>query len=172
MSKRKNDKLEETTELLKKVAQDPDSVTNAEKRQLKKLIGGDSSLMIEALQIIQKEQGSDYCPSTPPSSLNDDRTHEEIIADNYVTLAKFAIEKSGLKNVRNLKVQEGDCGFIIYALTPEPVELDLERYATIDYPANEELLLEAEALQADLFMEDNTEKYRLKIIQLIENTVL
>lgn len=171
MSKRKINKLDETTELLKKVAQDPDSVTNAEKKQLKKLIGGDSSLMIEALQIIQKEQGSDYCPNTPPPSHNDDRTHEEIIADNYVTLAKFAIEKSGLKNVRKLKVQEGDCGFIIYALTPEPVELDLERYATIDYPANEELLLEAEALQADLFMEDNTEKYRLKIIQLIENSI-
>ncbi len=173
MSKRRDDKLNETIELFKKVAQDPNSVSNAEKKRIKKLIGDDMSLMIEALQTMQKEQGFDDCSDTPlMPSHNDSRTLEEIIADNYVALAKFTIEKMQLKNVSKLKVVDSDCCFTIYALTPDPVELDLIQFATSDYPNNKELLLEAEALQSDLSMDDSAGKYRIKIIQLIENSVL
>ncbi len=59
-----------------------------------------------------------------------------------------------------------------YALTPEPVELDIEQFCTSDYDDNKELLLEAEALQADLFMEDNTESFILEIIERIESATL
>ena len=102
----------------------------------------------------------------------DNRSLEEIIADNYIALAKFAIEKLQIKNVQQLKVKESDCGFVIYALTPEPIEIDIQQFATSDYPNNKELLLEAEALQADLFMEDSTEKYRFEIIERIEKAAL
>ncbi len=166
MKKSRAEKSDELTKLLKKTLQDTNSVSNADKKRMKKLIA-DPTLLLEAMQNIDPDF------SVPPFIADDDsRTNEEIIADNYVALAKFTIEKMQLKNVRKLKVEDTDCGFIIYALTPEPVELDFEQFATSDYPTNKELLLEAEALQADLFIEDSTEKYRLEIIDRIENTVL
>lgn len=173
MSKNNDDKLNELTELFKKVAQEPEKVTNSEKQQIKSLIEDDNALMIEALKNMAEEEEVDPCFSVPSPSLpNDDRPYEEIIADNYVFLAKFAIEKAGLKNVQRLKVKEDNGSLIIYALTPKPVELDFEQFCTSDYQQNRELLREAEALQADLFSEDSTQKFLVKIIELIENAVL
>lgn len=167
------DKLAAATELLKKVAQNPESVSNADKKQIKKLIGGDTSLIIRALQNIAAEQDPNFGTAVPfPRNPDDGRTDEEIIAGNYIALAKFAIRKLELSNIHKLKVQDTDTGFVIYALTPEPVELDIEQFCTSDYPNNKELLLEAEALQADLFMEDNTEKFCLEITERIENAIL
>lgn len=171
MNKNNNDKLNQTIDLFKKVAQNPDSVSNDDKKQIKKLIRGDKSLMIEALLSMQKEFDPDYGCDLPITR-NDGRTHEEIIADNYIALAKFTIEKLHIKNAHKLKATEGDCGFVLIALTPDPVELDYEQFATSDYPNNKELLLEAEALQADLFTEDGTEQFKLEIIKRIENATL
>lgn len=102
----------------------------------------------------------------------DGQTDEQIIAENYIALAKFAVEKLEMKNVIGLKAEVKDSGFIIYALTPKPVELDLESFATSEYQNNRELLLEAEALQADLFLEDNTEEYLAEIVNIINNAKL
>lgn len=166
MNKNRIEKADLLAELMKKALQDKDSISGGEKKCLKKLVS-DPTLLVEAFQKL------DPSFSVPAFTTNDDnRTHEEIIADNYIALAKFTIEKSQLKNAHKLKVKESDCGFIIYALTPEPVELDFLQYATSDYPDNKELLLEAEALQSDLFMEDSTEKFKIEIINRIENANL
>lgn len=166
MKKNRSDNLNELTELIQKVLQNSDSIKGSEKKRMKKLVS-DPTLFVEAVQKLDPDL------SVPTFSLGtDNRSLEEIIADNYVALAKFAIEKLQIKNVQQLKVKESDCGFVIYALTPEPIEIDIQQFATSDYPNNKELLLEAEALQADLFMEDSTEKYRFEIIERIENADL
>ena len=166
MKKNRNENLNELTELMKKVLQNSDSIMDSDKKRMKKLVS-DPTLLAEAMQIINPDFN---IPSFPVSE--DSRSLEEIIADNYIALAKFAIGQMKLKNVSRLKVQESDGSFVIYGLTPEPVELDFYSFATSDYPYYKELLLEAEALQADLFMEDSTEKYRFEIIERIENTIL
>ncbi len=166
MKKNRSDNLNELTELIQKVLQNSDSIKGSEKKRMKKLVS-DPTLFVEAVQKLDPDL------SVPTFSLGtDNRSLEEIIADNYVALAKFAIEKLQIKNVQQLKVKESDCGFVIYALTPEPIEIDIQQFETSDYPNNKELLLEAEALQADLFMEDSTEKYRFEIIERIENADL
>lgn len=166
MQKNRSEKLNELTELIKKALQDTDSIVRSEKKRMRKL-ASDPTLLVEAMQTINPDFD---IPPFPIS--NDSRTLEEIIADNYIALAKFTIEQMNLKNVSKLKVQCTDDSFIIYGLTPEPVELDFYSFATGDYPHYKELLLEAEALQADLFMEDSTEKYRFEIIERIENSIL
>ncbi len=166
MKKNCRDKLTELTELIQKALQEPDSIMASEKKRMKKLVS-DPTLLVDAFHKLDPDFS---VPSFPDST--DTRSHAEIIADNYVALAKFAIEKLQIKNVRQLKVNESDCGFVIYALTPKPIEIDFQQFATSDYPNNKELLLEAEALQADLFMEDSTEKYRFEIIKRIENADL
>ncbi len=166
MKNNRKEKKNELTDLLSKTMKDADSITDSEKKRMKKLVS-DPTLLLEAMQNLNPDF------SVPTFHDKDDsRTPEEIISDNYVTLAKFTIEKMQLKNVSKLSVKDTDCGFIIYALTPEPVELDFAQFATCDYPDYEELLLEAEALQSDLSMEDSTEKYRLGIIERIENAIL
>lgn len=173
MNKNNDDKLNALTQLFKKVAQEPDKVTSSEKEQIKSLIGDDNALMIEALKNMAGEEEVDPYFSVPSPTLhNDDRPYEEIIADNYLFLAKFAIKKTGLKNVQRLKVKEDNGSLLIYALTPKPVELDFEQFCTSDYQQNRELLREAEALQADLFSEDSEQKFIDKIIELIESVVL
>ncbi len=107
MSKNSEDKLAAATELLKKVAQNPESVSNADKKQIKKL-----SLTIRALQNIAAEQDPTGTTVPYPRNPDDDRTVEEIIADNYVALAKFAIEKMNLKSAHKLKVQRVGGGFV------------------------------------------------------------
>lgn len=166
MKKNRSDNLNELTELIQKVLQNSDSIKGSEKKRMKKLVS-DPTLFVEAVQKLDPDLS---VPTFPLGT--DNRSLEEIIADNYVALAKFAIEKLQIKNVQQLKVKESDCGFVIYALTPEPIEIDIQQFATSDYPNNKELLLEAEALQADLFMEDSTEKYRFEIIERIENADL
>lgn len=166
MKKNRSDNLNELTELIQKVLQNSDSIKGSEKKRMKKLVS-DPMLFVEAVQKLDPDLS---VPTFPLGT--DNRSLEEIIADNYVALAKFAIEKLQIKNVQQLKVKESDCGFVIYALTPEPIEIDIQQFATSDYPNNKELLLEAEALQADLFMEDSTEKYRFEIIERIENADL
>ncbi len=166
MKKNRSDKINELTELMQKALQNSDSIIGSEKIRMKKLVS-DPMLLVDAFQQLDPDF------SVPSFSFGaDTRSLEEIIADNYVALAKFAIEKLQIKNVQQLKVNESDCGFIIYALTPTPIEIDIWQFATSDYPNNKELLLEAEALQADLFMEDSTEKWRLEIIERIESAVL
>ena len=146
----KNDRmkrLDEAIELLQKNVQDSDSLSNEEKQHL------------------------DF--SIPGSPLDDDlRTEQEIIAENYITLARFAIRQLKIKNVCKLKAEYSDGRFIIYALTPEPVALDIERYTTSDYPENKELLLEAEALQGDLSANETLGEARLEIIRRIEDAIL
>ena len=166
MKKNCSEKLNELTELVKKALEDADPIACSEKKRMRKLVS-DPTLLVEAMQIINPDFS---IPSFPIS--DDSRTMEEIIADNYIALAKFTIEKMNLKNVSKLKVQESDGGFVIYGLTPKPVELNFYSFATSDYPYYKELLLEAEALQADLFMEDSTEKSRFEIIERIENAIL
>lgn len=166
MKKKRSEKVNELTELMEKALQDADSIVDSEKKRMKKLVS-DTSLLVEAMQNINPDFS---IPSSPIS--DDSRTLEEIIADNYIALAKFTIEQMKLKNVSKLKVQEADGSFVIYGLTPEPVELDFYSFATSDYPYYKELLLEAEALQADLFMEDSTKKYLFEIIERIENLIL
>lgn len=165
----KNDrvkKLDEAIELLKKNVQDEDSLSNEEKQHLEKLVAVPPSLM-EALQNFE----ADF--SIPGSPLDDDlRTEQEIIAENYITLARFTIRRLKIKNVCKLKAEYSDGRFIIYALTPEPVALDIERYTTSDYPENKELLLEAEALQGDLSANETLEEARLEIIRRIEDAIL
>lgn len=171
MRKSHNDNITETVELLKAVMQNPNGVSFFKKRKLKKLIQHtDPSLLIETMKKIQMEQDPNYCP--PLSPVNDSRTDEEVIADNYIFLAKYAIEKQNLKDVRKLKVQISEDCFQIFALTPTPVNLDFEQFATSDYPYHRELLLEAEALRADLFLEDNAESYLHEIIRRIESANL
>lgn len=110
----------------------------------------------------QKEAFIKFCLS------DDNAADREIalttIANNYVALAKFAIEKLKLKNVRKLKGQVVDGCLIVYALAPTPVELNFEQFATSDYPPQKELLLETESLEADLFAEDDAEGRRIEII--------
>ena len=166
MKKNREQQIDELTEFIKKTQNDASSITATDKKKMKKLVS-DPTLLLEAFQKIDP---SFTVPAFPESE--DKRTSEEIIADNYIALSKFTIEKLQLKNVHKLKVCVSDCSFTIYALTPEPVELDFEQFATSDYPENKELLLEAEALQADLFMEDGTEKFIEKIVELIENVAL
>lgn len=166
MKKNRSEKLNELTELLQKTLQDSDSINGSEKKRMKKLVS-DPMLLVDAFQ---KLDPTFSVPAFPVGT--DNRSLEEIIVDNYIVLAKFVIEKLQIKNVQQLKVRESDCGFVIYALTSEPIEIDIQQFATSDYPNNKELLLEAEALQADLFMEDSTEKYRFEIIERIEKAAL
>lgn len=166
MKKNRSEQSDELMGLVKKVMQDADSISKTDKKRMKKLIS-DPTLFLEVVQRLDPDYS---VPDFPVN--NDTRTSEEIIADNYVALAKFTIEKLQLENVHKLKVQESEGCFSVYALTPEPLELCFEQFATSDYPYNKELLLEIEALQADLFMEDNIKKYTPEIISRIENAVL
>lgn len=173
MNKNSNDKLNILIELLKKAAQTPDKVTSDEKKLIKKLIDDDNSLMIKALKNMEMEEEIDPNFSvTPPTLPKENCSYEEIIANNYIFLAKFAIKKLDLKNVQRLKVKKKYGSIIIYAITPKLIELDFEQFCTSDYQQNRELLLEAEALQADLYSEDSNQKYLDEIITLIENTSL
>lgn len=173
MNKNINDKLNILMELLKKAAQTPDKVTSDEKKLIKKLIDDDNSLMIKALKNMEMEEEIDPNFSvTPPTLPKENCSYEEIIANNYIFLAKFAIKKLDLKNVQRLKVKKKYGSIIIYAITPKLIELDFEQFCTSDYQQNRELLLEAEALQADLYSEDSNQKYLDEIITLIENTSL
>lgn len=169
MSNNNKDKLNEITDLLKKVADNPNSVTDSDKKQIKKLIGNDSSLIIEALQGMLLGQDA---LQEPISTFEDNRSNEEIIADNYIYLAKFAIEKLKLNN-HELKVQCDDDWLRIYILNPHLEELDFEQFCTSDYPKNKELLLEAEALQADLNMDNKWNDETIsKIIEKIESAII
>lgn len=173
MNKNSNDKLNILIELLKKAAQTPDKVTSDEKKLIKKLIDDDNSLMIKALKNMEMEEEIDPNFSvTPPTLPKENCSYEEIIANNYIFLAKFAIKKLDLKNVQRLKVKKKYGSIIIYAITPKLIELDFEQFCTSDYQQNRELLLEAEALQADLYSEDSNQKYLDEIITLIESTAL
>lgn len=154
--------VDKAVELFKKAMENPDAVSKDEKKQLKKIMK-DTGLVIEAAKIL----GEFPAGEMPVNS--DARTDEEIIAESYVSLAKFTVKQLGLKNVTGLRVQENADGFTVYALTPEPVELEFHKFATSDYPDYEEFLLEAEALQADLFTEDNAEALRGEIKKRIES---
>lgn len=166
MKKRCTEKSDELTELIRRALQDSDSVSKTERKRMRKLCS-DPCLLVDAM----KNLGPDF--NIPTFTDNEDnRTNEEIIAADYIALAKFTMEKMQITNVHKLKATVSDAGFIIYALTPDPVELDYEQFATSDYPDNKELLLEAEALQSDLFMEDGPEKFMSEVIKIIEETEL
>lgn len=167
MKFRKNNGLNAMTELLEKVARDPASVSQDEIKQIKRLNAKDGSLIVKALRDMMKRRGEDVPLSSAAAASDEERSGDEIIADNYITLARFAIARSGLKNVSGLKAENTAEGLKIYALTPAPVELDIEQFCTSDYPANRELLREAEALSADLFMDDGIEELRPEIIRRI-----
>lgn len=166
MKKSRSEQSDELTGLFNKVMQSADSIDKADKKRMKKLCS-DMSLFLEVLR------GLDQNSSVPDFPAGDDtRTPTEIIADNYIALAKFATEKLQLENVHKLKVRESEGAFIVYALTPEPLELCFEQFATSDYPYYKELLLEIEALEGDLSMQDNSKEYIPEIISKIENAVL
>lgn len=168
MQKNRSDKSDEMVELLGKMMKDPDAVSNTEKRRMKKL-ANDPSLLIAALQVLN--EGNE---TSARSFLQRDatRTEEEIIVENYISLARFTIEQMNLKNVCKLQVQANDDAFTIYALTPAPVELDFSQVATSEFPVYKELLLEAEALQADLFLERGNKDFLYEIISRIESALL
>lgn len=156
---------EEPTELLKKVKENPDSLSFKDKMKLRKLAKNPEAL-VSALMSLGNVFGADDFGCCRPNT-NEGMSDERIIAENYIALAKFAIEKDKIENATGLKAEIRDGGIVLYALTPSPVELDIEQYATSDYPTNKEILLEAEALSADLFSEDGTEKFLDEIIQYI-----
>ena len=166
MKKNRGKAVEELTGLLKKTLQNAESVDKAEKKRMKKLIS-DPTLLLEAMQRIDPD-----CNGSPFPLGEDTRSLTEIVADDYIALAKFAIGKSKLQNVRKLKAEISDGGYILYALTPEPVELDFLQYATSDYPDIRERLLEAEALECAWIMEGGEGNFRLAILRRIEDAVL
>lgn len=164
MNSDRAENLDEVIELLRKNVQDEASLTDAEKQHLTETSVVPDSL-IKALQ--------DFDFSTSDSSFDDAPYAEpEIIAQNYVTLSQFAIRQLGLENVRRLRAVYSEGCFVIYALTPEHVKLDFDQYTTSDYPANRELLFEAEALQGDLFEIEPSGEVHREIIRRIEGATL
>ncbi len=152
---------------------DADAVGKEDRKKLKELCD-DTETFVSAMLELQNND-EEYAKKLADCAMpnrNDGQTDEQIIAENYIALAKFAIEKLNMKNVIGLKAEAVEDYFKIYALTPEPVELDLYMFATSDYPNNKELLLEAEALQGDLFLEDNTEEFLAEIVNTINNAKL
>lgn len=168
MGKREQD-LQEITKILKKVQQNAEEISEEDKKRLKSL-GKDSPLLIDALKKMAMEENPEMFQK--PISNNDTRTSEEIIADNYIALAKFAAQKMGISSPFQLKVEESEEELKIYALTPVPVLLDYLQFTTSDDPQNKELLLEIEALQSDLVFEGKAKKAQKKIIARIEAIVL
>lgn len=157
--------VDKAAELLKKVKENPDSVSFKDKMKLRKLAKNPEALVSALMSLGNVTETDDFGFCTPKTE--EGMSDERIIAENYIALAKFAIEKSKIENATGLKAEIRDGGIVLYALTPSPVELDIEQYATSDYPTNKEILLEAEALSADLFSEDGTEKFLDEIIRYI-----
>ncbi len=168
MEKREKE-LQEITEILKKVAKNVDEISEEEKKRLKAL-GKDSTLLVEALKNMVMQENPEMFQK--PVSMDDNRTSEEIIADNYIALAKFTAQKMGISSPYRLKVEDSEDEMKIYALTPKPILLDYLQFATSDYPNHKELLLEAEALQSDLVLEKKAKKAQKKIIARIEAVIL
>lgn len=106
-----------------------------------------------------------------PPRLTGDVPHERIIAEDCIELARFVINKTGIA-ATGLKAEADEITIKVYALTPSPVELDFARYATSDYPQYREMLMEKEALESDLFLEDGCGDYLNEIIKLIESAKL
>ena len=95
MKKNRSDKINELTELMQKALQNSDSIIGSEKIRMKKLVS-DPMLLVDAFQQLDPDF------SVPSFSFGaDTRSLEEIIADNYVALAKFAIENCRLKTYSN-----------------------------------------------------------------------
>ncbi len=166
----------EAEEIIKKLVAtgfDAEKVKKQDKKKLKELCD-DTDTFVSAMLELQNndEEYAKMLADCAKPNRNDGQTDEQIIAENYIALAKFAIEKLKMKNVIGLKAEVVEDYFVIYALTPKPVELDLAMFATSDYPNNKELLLEAEALQGDLFLEDNTEEYIAEVVNIINNAKL
>lgn len=113
----------------------------------------------------QKEAFLKFCKGGDATA--DRELSIKAIAKNYVDLSIFAIKKLKLKNVHKLIGQVVDGCLAVYALASFPVELNFEQFATSDYPKMQELLLESESLESDLFMEDNSEEFRIKILKQI-----
>lgn len=96
----------------------------------------------------------------------------EIIAQDYIALSKYVIEKAGIRGATSLHAEINDGSFTVYALTPERVELDFSRYVLSDNQLMKEKLYEAEALRSDMFLEDGAQADLQKIIDIINTAVL
>lgn len=106
-------------------------------------------------------------------SLNSGNGNEETkIAENCVRLAEFVIERQKIEHVAGLKAEVRDNTFVVYALTPDPVELDFPKYATSEVPQAKELLMEKEALEADLFLKQDSQAHSTRVIRRIESGLL
>lgn len=167
---KKINQVEDVVEIMKKVMFDPDSVTSSDKRQMKKLLESDDpSLILEAASLMGEDPAAREASNAIPC--DDTRSIEEQIAGNYIELSQFVIAQMGLKNVKKLKAT-ADKNFEIFAITPNPVQLHFKKYATKRFPEMRKKLLDAEALEADLFLEDGGEKDILEVIRLIESAEL
>lgn len=162
--------------LLRRVSERQQPISKVEKKQIKNKIKqaiDSPEVLANALLKFQTEESKNYIIETDNKNENQMYSDEEIIANNYIELAKFAIKKLNIAGVKKLKVEIENDDFKFYALThTRLIELDIQQIATSDYQYNKELLIETRALQADLFMEDSTKSYIHEIISRIENSTL
>lgn len=94
------------------------------------------------------------------------------IAQNYIVLSKYVIEKAKVKGATALRAELNDGCFTVYALNPAPFELDFPRYVSSDNPQMEELSYEIDALLSDISFENDAEEKLKKIKDIIDTAVL
>lgn len=161
--------LDEVVELLKKVQVTPDLVTGKEKRALKKYLD-DPKVFLQAVGRmggLSEVSQSNVKPEIEAGT-------EEKIAQDYISLSYYVVDRmrdsgiKGLDEITGLSAQIGEDTLQIFALTPQPVELDFARYVLSDAPMCKEMMMEMESLLSDIIIFGDKEASFAKIKQLID----
>ncbi|MGN0812169.1 MAG: hypothetical protein ACI4MQ_01505 [Candidatus Coproplasma sp.] len=162
--------INEVVELLKKVQLSPDLVTKEEKKKIKKYLKDPVTFM----------QAVGLMGSIPDMQVQDKTqdaiSTEDIIAQNYIELSRFVLDRmresgiKGLDEIKGLHARIDEDSFSIFALTTEPIEIDFAKYVSSDYPMYKEKWMEIEALQSDIITFGDKEKSFAKIKELIDTT--
>lgn len=95
---------------------------------------------------------------------------EEKLAEICVRLAEYAVDRQNIKGVSTFKADVRNNSIVVYALTPEAVELPFSQAA--DHPQAKQLLAEKEKLEAELFSDQDGRAKTDKVIGWIESGLL
>ena len=172
---KKEGNINEVVALLKKIQLAPNTVTRAEKKNLKKYLD-DPAVFLRALELMGN---SGITGVFPDIALKDDEPHiydgaEERIAQNYIELSYFVLDKmrengiEGLDDIKGLKALIEEDTLTIFALTPTPVKIDFSQYIFSDHPMRKEKMMEIEALESDIITFGDKDISFAKIKALIE----
>lgn len=162
--------INEVCKFLKKVQESPESVTRSEKKKMKKYLN-DPEIFLRAIGMIA-DNILYITPEVYEGQICEDT--EGTIAQNYIDLAYFVLDRmrekgvKGLNEIRGLSAEIDEDSLTVFALTPKPIELDFPKYVSSDYPIFKEKLMEIEALQSDIITFGDKTASFAKIKALIE----